>query len=47
MNSIVIYASRYGNTRKIAEAIADALRQRGTAQLFAADDVPTRLSRRH
>jgi flavodoxin len=43
MNSIVIYASRYGNTRKIAEAIADALRQSGTAQLVAAEDVPARL----
>jgi flavodoxin len=40
MNSIVIYASRYGNTRKIAEAIADALRQSGTAQLFAAEEAP-------
>ena len=40
MNSVVIYASRNGNTRKIAEAIADELRQRGTTQLFAAEEAP-------
>jgi menaquinone-dependent protoporphyrinogen IX oxidase len=43
MNSIVIYASRYGNTRKIAEAIGDALRLHGTTQLFAAEEAPTLL----
>jgi flavodoxin len=43
MNSIVIYASRYGNTKKIAEAIADGLRSFGTAQLFAAEEAPTPL----
>lgn len=40
MKSIVIYASRYGNTRKVAEAIAGALRPRGSALLLAADDMP-------
>lgn len=40
MKTIVIYASRYGNTRKVAEAIAGAMRPRGSALLLAADDVP-------
>jgi len=43
MNSVVIYASRYGNTMRIAEAIADGLRPFGTAQLFAAAEAPKRL----
>jgi flavodoxin len=43
MKSVVIYASRYGNTRRIAEAIADGLRPFGTAQLFAAEEAPTPL----
>jgi flavodoxin len=43
MNSVVIYASRYGNTKKIAEAIAEGLRSFGTTQLFAAEEAPTRL----
>jgi flavodoxin len=43
MNSVVIYASRYGNTRKIAEAIAEGLRPSGTTQLFAAEEAPTPL----
>jgi flavodoxin len=38
MKSIVIYGSRTGNTRKIAEAIADVLGQRGEARLVAAED---------
>jgi hypothetical protein len=40
MNSLVIYASRTGHTRKGADAIAEALRTRGSVQLLAADDVP-------
>jgi flavodoxin len=40
MNSVVIYASRYGNTRQVAEAIAGRLRSYGTAQLLAADEAP-------
>lgn len=41
MNSIVVYASRYGNTHRIAEAIATELRSRGPAQLLAADEAPS------
>lgn len=40
MKTVVIYASRYGNTRNVAEAIAGALRPRGSALLLAADDMP-------
>jgi flavodoxin len=39
MNTVVIYATRTGNTRTIARAIADALQPRGPVRLMAADDV--------
>jgi flavodoxin len=38
MKSIVMYASRYGNTQRIAEAITEALQTHGEAQLFPADE---------
>jgi flavodoxin len=38
MKSIVIYASRYGNTQRIAEAITETLQTHGEAQLFPADE---------
>ncbi len=41
MNSLVIYGSRHGNTRKLAEAIANELGRHGAAQLMAADKVPS------
>jgi flavodoxin len=43
MKTIVIYASRYGNTHRVAEAIVSALRNRGSALLLAADDTPDHL----
>ncbi len=43
MNSIVIYASHFGNTKQIAEAIASGLRSRGSAQIFAVDEAPQML----
>ena len=43
MNCVVVYASRSGNTQRIAAAIADGLRTRGPVQLFAADAAPTTL----
>lgn len=39
MNSIVIYASRYGNTRQVAEAITEGLRSHGAVHLLAMDEV--------
>lgn len=39
MNSIVIYATRYGSTEQVAEAIADELQLHGTVQLLSVDDV--------
>jgi flavodoxin len=38
MKSIIIYASRYGNTRRIAEVITETLHSHGEAQLFPADE---------
>lgn len=43
MNSVVIYASRYGNTRQVAEAIAAELQSWGTAQIFAVEQAPLSL----
>jgi flavodoxin len=44
MNSIVIYASHFGNTKRIAEAIADGLRAQGTASALSVDEAPTTFS---
>jgi flavodoxin len=41
MNSVVIYGSRYGNTRKVAEAIAGVLQEHGEAHVFEADATPS------
>ena len=40
MKSIVIYASHFGNTKRVAEAIADGLRQHGDVQLLSVDEAP-------
>lgn len=40
MNSLVIYESRYGNTRKVAEAIAAELGKHGEAQMISAEEAP-------
>jgi flavodoxin len=37
MNSVVIYASRHGNTRKVAEAIAGELGKHGAVRLIPAE----------
>ena len=44
MDSVVIYATREGNTREIAEAIAEALRARGAVQLLSVDEAREHLS---
>jgi flavorubredoxin len=41
MQAIVVYASRYGNTEKIAYAIAAGLRRGGAVQVFESDKAPT------
>jgi flavodoxin len=40
MNSMVIYGSRHGNTRKVAEAIAAILREHGKVQVVSAEKAP-------
>jgi len=43
MNSLVIYGSRTGNTRHVAEAIAARLEEWGTTQLVSAEEAPAQL----
>jgi flavodoxin len=43
VKSTVIYASRSGNTRRVAETIADVLRQGGEVDLFAVESAPAEL----
>jgi len=40
MKSVVLYATRTGNTHMIAEAIADALRRKGDVRLIHIDQAP-------
>jgi flavodoxin len=40
MHSLVIYASRSGNTRRVAEAIANRLGERGSVDLRPVDEAP-------
>lgn len=40
MRSIVIYGSRSGNTRRIAEVIASVLQSRGAVDLLTAEEAP-------
>ena len=40
MKAVVIYASHFGNTEKIARAIAVGLWTRGTVEVLAADEAP-------
>jgi len=41
MRGVVFYATRYGNTRRVAEAIADGLRSNGTAEVHSVEDGPS------
>jgi flavodoxin len=41
MKSIVIYASRHGNTRRVAEAIADGMRTHASVELVPIEDAAT------
>ena len=40
MKSVVFYATRSGNTRRVAEAIADGLRSAGSAEAISVDEGP-------
>lgn len=39
MNSIVVYTTHFGNTKKVAEAIAAGLGTRGNAQVLSVDEL--------
>ncbi len=41
MNALVIYFSKFGNTKKIAQAIAEALKSEGTVQVIGVDQLTT------
>ncbi len=43
MKVVVAYASRKGNTRLVAERIAELLRKRGTVELINVEDAPREL----
>jgi flavodoxin len=43
MHSLVIYASRSGNTRRVAEAIANRLGERGSVDLRPVEEAPTEI----
>lgn len=40
MNSLVIYASHKGNTRRVAERITAILAESGSAQMYSTDEAP-------
>ncbi len=40
MNAVVLYATRSGNTRRVAEAIADGLRSMATVEVASIDAAP-------
>lgn len=40
MNSLVVYASRHGNTEEVANAIAEGLRRFGPVAVFGVDEAP-------
>lgn len=40
MKSLVVYVTHKGNTRKVAEAIGDVLRQHGAAEVLPVDEAP-------
>ncbi len=39
MNTLVVYFSQYGNTQKIAEAVAEVMRAQGTARTLPLDRI--------
>jgi flavodoxin len=46
MESLVVYDSKFGNTKKVAEAVADGLRAHGPVRIFGLDKVlPHKLGR--
>jgi flavodoxin len=44
VKSIVVYASRHGNTQRVAEALADGIRRHGSVELIPIDKASTVLT---
>ena len=40
MKSVVVFASRSGNTKRVAEAIANSLRQSGEVEMYSVEAAP-------
>jgi hypothetical protein len=40
MDSVVVYDSKFGNTKKVAEAVADGVRTYGPVRLLGLDTIP-------
>ena len=38
MNTVIVYGSRYGNTRTVAESIAGVLRRQGSVRILSAQE---------
>jgi flavodoxin len=39
MNALIVYYSQFGNTKKVAEAIAEVLQQAGAARMITIDEL--------
>jgi flavodoxin len=39
MNTLVVYFSKFGNTQKVAQAVADTLQSAGAARIVSLDDL--------
>ena len=45
MKTLIVYFSKFGNTRRIAEAVAEVMRQAGEARVVSIDGLPPPISR--
>jgi flavodoxin len=45
MNTLVVYDSKFGNTERVARAIAERLQRHGAVELITADRAPLTMPR--